>query len=381
MPTRLLAGREELEDFVRGCVFFGTGGGGNPDEGLRLLQAEVDAGRKVGWVDVDEIPDDAWSVRISRTGTTAPPTPDMVAEKERLGLGPADLDQLRSIQELSLYTGREIRVIVPPELGAGNSSAALATAARGGLLAVDGDYVGRAIPEIAMTTPCLAGKPIWPLASVDRWGNCCIIKHTLSYELAERFARHMAMASFGNTGLAGFLLQAREMKQIVVRNTMSQCLELGRTIREARRNRKDPVEAAVRFVDGWLLFDGVVVRKTGENRGGFYWGEHLIEGRGAFAGHTMRVWFKNECLLSWKDGAPYVTAPDLIVLMERENGEPRTNNQVEEGLEIAVVGVRAREPYRTKAGVEILGPRHFGFDLDYVPIEQLVGRQPNQSVR
>ncbi len=373
MPTRTLDSRQQIGDFVRGCVFFGTGGGGSPDEGRGLLEAQLDAGRKVGWVDVEEIPDDAWCVRISRTGTTAPPTPDMVAEKERLGLGPAELDQIKSIEELSRYVGREIRVIVPPEIGAGNSSAAVATAARGGYIAVDGDYVGRAIPEVAMTTPCLAGKSVWPLATVDRWGNCCIIKHTISYEFVERLARHMAMASFGNTGLAGFLLPAREMKEVVVRDTMTQCLELGRAIRESREAGKDPVEAAVRFVDGWLLFEGTVTRKTGENRAGFYWGEHLIEGRRDFSGHEMKIWFKNECLVSWKDGLPFVTAPDMLALVDRSTGEPRTNNQVEEGHEIAVVGVRAREPYRTKAGIDILGPRHFGFDLDYVPIERIMG--------
>ncbi len=373
MATRTLATNQDVEDFVRGCVFFGTGGGGSPVEGAELLRTQLSAGRKPGWIDVDEIPDEAWCVRISRTGTTAPPTPEMVAEKERLGLGPAELDQVKVIGELSEYTGHAIRVVVPPEIGAGNSSAAIATAARGGLLVVDGDYVGRAIPEVSMTTPCLAGKPIWPMATVDRWGNVCLIKQTVSYEMAERFARHMAVASFGNTALAGFLLQGQEMKQIVVRNTMTECLELGRDIRQARESGTDPVEAAVKSVGGWLLFEGTVVRETGENRGGFYWGEHVIRGQGAFAGHEMKIWFKNESLVSWKDEKPFVTAPDMIVLMERPNGEPLTNNMVKEGSELAVVGVRAREAFRTPAGVGILGPRHFGFDIDYVPIEQLMG--------
>ncbi len=30
--------------------------------------------------------------------------------------------------------------------------------------------------------------------------------------------------------------------------------------------------------------------------------------------------------------------------------------------------------FRTPKGLELLGPRHFGFDLDYIPIEERMAR-------
>jgi hypothetical protein len=37
-----------------------------------------------------------------------------------------------------------------------------------------------------------------------------------------------------------------------------------------------------------------------------------------------------------------------------------------------VVAVRRCPQFDTEAGIEALGPRHWGFDLDYRPLESLV---------
>ena len=51
--------------------------------------------------------------------------------------------------------------------------------------------------------------------------------------------------------------------------------------------------------------------------------------------------------------------------------EPITNTDLEEGTLVAVVGAK-NERYRTEKGIKFLGPRHYGFDLDYIPIEKRV---------
>ena len=62
MATKYLNNRQEVEDFVRGCTFYGTGGGGLPKNGIESLMSEIENGNKVGWVDVSEIDDDAITV-------------------------------------------------------------------------------------------------------------------------------------------------------------------------------------------------------------------------------------------------------------------------------------------------------------------------------
>ncbi|MGB5932626.1 MAG: hypothetical protein WBH57_06145 [Anaerolineae bacterium] len=94
--------------------------------------------------------------------------------------------------------------------------------------------------------------------------------------------------------MASTSLIAREMKEIVVRDTLTKSLELGRTIRQARKRGEDPVLVSLELTGGWLLFEGEVVKKEWEDREGYMFGTTYMEGKGELKGHTFKVWFKNE---------------------------------------------------------------------------------------
>ena len=104
-----------------------------------------------------------------------------------------------------------------------------------------------------------------------------------------------------------------------------------------------------------------------------------VDGRGgdaADAGSSYRIWSKNENLLAWRDGAPDVMSPDLICCLSGESGEPVANPHHAVGERVDVVGVPAPSQWRASAGVAVLGPRHFGFDLDFVPLEERLPQSP-----
>jgi DUF917 family protein len=103
------------------------------------------------------------------------------------------------------------------------------------------------------------------------------------------------------------------------------------------------------------------------------YGTTTVEGEGTDAGHTLRVWFKNENHVTWRDGTPWVLSPDLIMLMDAD-GTPYTNTLLPEGARVGVVGAVADARLRTAAALELLGPGHYGYDLKYTPMEQLVRR-------
>ena len=98
-----------------------------------------------------------------------------------------------------------------------------------------------------------------------------------------------------------------------------------------------------------------------------------LEGTGSYAGHTLKVWFKNENHISWLDGKPWICSPDLVTLAYKVSGEGTTNTLIKEGDEIVAVGIKGLEAFRTEFGLnEASGPRYFGFDIDYVPIEEIM---------
>ena len=98
-------------------------------------------------------------------------------------------------------------------------------------------------------------------------------------------------------------------------------------------------------------------------------GEVLIEGEGGCAGSTYRIWFKNENIIAWRDGEIDITVPDLICVIDDDTGEPLLNPSYRLGSRVSVVALPAPKQWRTARGLEVLGPRHFGFEVDYRPVE------------
>ncbi len=379
MPHGKLETLQDCEDFVRGCLFMATGGGGRVQWGMGMLKEALEEGVPLEWVDVDDIPDDAWTVTAYGMGSIAPVSQETLDEIERQGLvnkfGDRSIEE--AVKELGNYLGQPIGCLVAAELGAGNTPAPLVTGARLGIPVVDGDYAGRAIPDEMQGTPYLYGKQSWPFASVDQWGNIAIVKYTVSPHMLERIGKMLAVAAYSKTTMAATPLPGREMKEIVVRGTLSKCLALGRAMRRAREKGEDPIDAALEVTSGWRLFEGVVTRKDWEDRDGYMFGTTHIQGTGDSAGQTLEVWFKNENHVSWLDGQAWVCSPDLLTLAYLESGEGTTNTLIKEGDKVVAVGMKGLEAFRTEFGLnQASGPRYFGFDIDYVPIEDLVkGRQ------
>ena len=376
MLTHELTTRQECEDFVRGCTIMGTGGGGSPARGIDKLVKGLEEGLKLGWADVSGIPDDTWVVCPFLMGSIAPKTSEDLKEMEELGLTTMRYPNaiMNAIQELATYTGKKIGAVVPIELGGGNTAESVVQAARLSIPCVDGDYVGRAIPEISQITPVLFDKRLDPLTGVDEWGNISIVKTVINVPMAERIGKFLAVAAHGLVCMAGILVTGKECKAILVAGTLSLCQKLGRTVREARENGADVPAATAEAMDGWVIFKGQVSTKEWEDRAGYYWGTHTLTGIEEFSGQTFKVWFKNENHISWLNGEPFVMSPDLICMVERESGEPKTNDTVVEGDVMAVIGARATESFITQPkGLQVLGPGHFGFDYPFVPIEEIMG--------
>ncbi|MGB9868006.1 MAG: DUF917 domain-containing protein [Bacillota bacterium] len=364
---------QDLEDFVRGCTILGVGGGGNPVEGLKALKEQVAAGRKVGWVELCELPDQGWAACTFLMGSTAPLTEEKKQQMRELGLisWKWERNLPLAVKELEGYTGKTVDVLVPFELGGSNTPAPIAAAAALGKLVVDGDYAGRAVPEITQTTAVATGFPFCPVASVDKWGNVCFLREAISYQMAERIGKLISDAAFGSTGLAGFMVPLEQMKKVVLPGTLSKALEVGRTVRLARESGGDVFQALHQKHGFRLLFKGTVVDKRWEDREGYYWGTHTLHGEGEFTGHTFKVFFKNENHLSWFDGRPFVTSPDLIMNLDPVSGEPVINDKVKVGTWLVIMGAPCEPGMRSEALLKVLGPRYFGMDADYTPIEEL----------
>ena len=364
---------EEAEDLVHGCCFMGTGGGGGPEIGLNLLRKNLDEGREIKLTDPEDLADDAWICTGAFVGSIAPPTEEMLAMKEKLGLDrQVEHEIVRAVKELESYMGIRISAIAACELGGLNTPAPISAAAALGIPALDGDYVGRAIPASVHLKISIAGKDIWPRAFCDFAGNTVIIKQASSHAMMERIQKYLSMTTIGLIGGAGHLLNGKEMKGLINHGSISRCCRIGRLLREARHSGTDTADFMAEQLDGWVLFKGVVEEKPWESKDGYMIGHYTMKGMDDFSGHRFKVWFQNENMITWLDETPYVTCPDIISVIDLNTGFPPTNDKIKPGDRLAIIGLKAVEFYRQPAGLKVLGPAYFGFDIPYRPIEEIM---------
>lgn len=378
MPTRTLKTEQDCQDFLTGLKLMGTGGGGSPAAGLEMLNQALAEGLELCWVDAADLPEDVFSCTTFGSGSISEETPDSLEEIEALAkkLGIPNKFGYQApaaaVRELAQYANVKIGAIVPVELGASNTPAPLITAAQMGIPLVDGDYSGRAVPQDMQTTYFIKGIKTHPAAIVDWWGNVIILKEAASTEMGERIGKMLSVASYGVVYFANMLLSAQETRETIVPGTLTKSYELGKAVRMAREAGQDPLVEAARVLEGWVLFNGEVTGKEWENKEGVMVGTTHIRGSGKYGGHTLDVWFLNENHIAWLDGKPYIFSPDLIILANPHTGEGYTNTEIKAGDLVSMLGARTYPIFRSPLGLKYFAPQYWGFDINYVPIEQVV---------
>ncbi|MDA1071266.1 MAG: DUF917 domain-containing protein, partial [Proteobacteria bacterium] len=127
----------------------------------------------------------------------------------------------------------------------------------------------------------------------------------------------------------------------------------------------DPVAAVLAAEGGRLLFSGKIVDVDRRATAGFLRGTARLDGLGEDAGSSFEVAFQNEYLIGKLDNRSIVMVPDIICLMDSESGEAVGTETLRYGQRIRVVALPAPDILSSPAGLAIVGPRAFGYDLDY----------------
>ena len=62
-----------------------------------------------------------------------------------------------------------------------------------------------------------------------------------------------------------------------------------------------------------------------------------------------------------------MTTPDLITVLDAESGVPVTADSLRYGLRLKALAFASTPQWRTPEGIALVGPRYFGYDVDYSP--------------
>jgi DUF917 family protein len=286
---------------------------------------------------------------------------------EKLSFG-QELDTV--FAALDRYLDGTLVALMSPEMGGVNSVVPIALAARLGIPVVDADAMGRAYPEIDLTTLTLFGVSASPFALADEHGNSLVISG-VSNRWVERIARATVVEFGAICAGMGFPMTGAQLREAAILGTLSYAEEIGAAIRTAQGVHGDAIAEIVRITKGFVLFRGKISDVRRRTMHGWSVGEAELAGTDEFTGSGMTVSFQNENLVAWRDGEVVAGVPDLITIIDSDSGEAITTERLRYGARVIVLGMPCDEKWRTPAGVALGGPGHFRYDFEYVPIEEL----------
>lgn len=367
--------RQAIQEITLGASILATGGGGDPEIGLLWTYKVLDERKEILLVDPLDVPDEVQTASPACLGAAL-----VLTEKPPSG-GVLNL----AMRRLERYLGRPIQATIPIECGGVNSPVAYAAAGELGVPVIDVDGMNRAFPELQMTSWVTHGVHASPTVSVDDRENVTVIDAKDDDVLAETLARRVAMAYGGISWIATYPMTGRQVKDASILHSQSIAWAVGRAVLRARREHLDPIDELLlslhkeRKVEGFRVFRGKIAdihREFGsETTKGFTLGRVTMEGIDADRGRAAILDFQNEWLNLRIDGEVRCLPPDLIAILDSETGEPIRTDIMKYGYRGTVVLIPAHERMRTKRGIELFGPRHFGYDLDYTPVEELNRRR------
>jgi len=356
---------QDIARIAKGATLLGAGGGGDPY--ISLLAARqifADGGSDVNVIAVDSLDDDALILTVAGFGA---PT----VEKEKLfDLAPL----MHSLRTLEKYLGRTADALIAVEMGGGNALVPILAAAASGLPIVNGDGMGRAFPELQMTSYALGGVSPSPFALADEHLNS-IVCDAENAKKGEAFARSAAVEMGLYAFLTAYAMTGAQARDVVIRDTLTLAHKLGTTIENAKSS-KSPVAALIEGIATEVagtavvhLIDGKITDlwRTTEKGFAIGWCDLVSLSDSSL---QARIEFQNEYLAFTVGGIPKVLTPDLICLVDSETAEPVPTPDVRYGQRVTAIGLSCHDVFRSEAALEVVGPGAFNMEYVYAPIEK-----------
>jgi len=358
LPSRELSA-EEIEHLAVGAWVLGTGGGGSPYLALLNMRRLYEAGHRVRLMSPMDLPDDARVAVVSNMG--AP-----LVTQERLSDSRACAHAVE-LQQRNI--GAEFDAVMSVEIGGGNGIQPLLAAAHMGLPVVDTDFMGRAYPEAQMTSSAIGDLSPVPSVLYDVRGIEAVISTAPTWKWVERVGRKIVTELGSTASTCKAPRMGEEVKQWGIHFTTTKAIGIGRTLEAAQKAHVDPIAALVETEGAKLMFVGKVIDVERRTTEGFLRGTTRLAGLDDYAGQDLTVSFQNEWVVAWDgpeaSGKAMATTPDLICLLDTVTAHGIGTETIRYGQRVSVLAMPAPEVLCTPKGLEHVGPRAFGYDLEF----------------
>jgi DUF917 family protein len=382
----------DLEWIADGCYVLGCGGGGSPLHTFLELRELVRSGETVRVIDFSSVTSNAL---VGWGGGMGSPE---VSSERLLG----NEYQEASTELWSLIGIAKPEALCGLEIGGANGmiNMILGSTKYANIPCIDGDFMGRAYPTWHQTTVNVydvsgTGAKMLPSVISSGDGNIMIMTKARRDIDVDASLRAACVEMGTYVGQASCPLEADYVDNAMIKNTVSLSWRIGRAIALARKQSSLSrigsilVDAVGGSNSARVLFMGKITDVRRTTYKGHTIGEvvitaltvdddvddddpnHLME---RFTG-TLTMPFKNENLYAehTTDDAittMVATVPDLISVLDAQNGSALGTPQYKYGLRVLVLGITAAPQWTgTERGIALGGPSGFGFThIPYKPL-------------
>ncbi|OAX41291.1 hydantoinase [Rhizopogon vinicolor AM-OR11-026] len=380
----------DLEWIADGCYVLGCGGGGSPLHTFLELRELVRSGETIRVIDFSSVSSNA---RVGWGGGMGSPE----VSSERL-LGNELAAELWSLMGIL-----KPEALCALEIGGANGmiNMILGSTKYSDIPCIDGDFMGRAYPTWHQTTANVydvSGKGVKMLPSVISSGDGNIMTMTKAKRDidVDALLRAACVEMGTHVGMASCPLNVDYVDIAMIKNTVSLSWRIGRAIALARKQSSLSrigsilVDAVGGSRSAKVLFMGKITDVRRRVYKGHTIGEIVINALSLdddvdddldhpmerFIG-KITIPFKNENLYAEHtadDGRTTMvaTVPDLIAVLDAQNGAALGTPQYKYGLRVLVLGITAAPQWtETERGIALGGPSGFGYVFTHIPYEPL----------
>ena len=343
--------RSNYKSLFIGSSFFSCGGGVPYKNSIELMNSSNV--ENVSLVSLDELSDDDWLCTVYAIGASGR------SKKEYKTF-------LLAIECLEQHLGVRIKGVIPGEIG--SEINAVWTASKKNISLVDTDMVGgRAVPEEDMDIYGILNINSTPVIIVNDQSDVIMVKDSKKGTILESVYRAFAVASGGYCYIASRPIRNADAQLILPPGTISRSILTGDAILTCK-SESELINALGEKCNSRLLVTGKVGSNALKDEPGFLSGVTQISGSGTFEGKGFTMHNKNENIILFCGEKYLCSVPDSISIIDSDSLLPISNSSLQLGSNVLVFGTPALPIWKTDKGIELLGPRRFGFQEDYVPL-------------
>jgi hypothetical protein len=359
---------DDINNLLTGLAILGTGGGGAPEWGQLILENDINKGRSVSVVMPSDVPDDALVLSGGIMGSVK--VLDQIKPNDLIQKWEKDFLLLRAFELMEELLNRKATHLVAFEMGGLNTPIILSLGARMGLPVVNGDGLGRAAPETQMVSFIGHGISLTPMTLVDGAGNEIIVNKGAESTFPDQVGRWLISLGSGLGGNCHYPMSGKELKKSVIPGTITKAMKIGRSVHNGLKSGDEPAKLVAEKLGGVHYYSGEILKIEEKTWEGFLY-THLTLDR------QLELIIKNETMALFEKGSPITVFPDLVCVLDPNDGTALMSSDLREGtvidLVIAPCHPRLREARDSGEADNAFSPSRFGKpDIVYTPVEKLL---------